>query len=192
MSRRRHVGARETAYGAATSPGARGARATCAARTVALSRRALLAAALGAALLITAPPAQGAPTAAQDLPGVPAPPRVKEEIQRVLALAIRRFEAKDTAGVLEHVSDQYRTSPLTKPLLRDQLNALFQLYDAVRARVRVDEVRMVGEHAWVYSTGDVSGRLAILGGWMTLFSWGRELEVARLEGGRWRLYGYQQ
>jgi acetyl-CoA carboxylase alpha subunit len=64
--------------------------------------------------------------------------------------------------------------------------------DAVRARVRLDEVQMVGEHAWVYSTAEVSGRLRFVGAWVVLLSWQRELEVARREAGAWRLFGYQQ
>ena len=133
-----------------------------------------------------------APTPAPALPGIPATPRATGELRRVLADAMTRFEAMDAAGVLAHVSDQYRTSPMTKPLLRDQLVALFTLYDEVRFRARIDEVRMVGEHAWVWSTGEVTGRLALVGRWMPVLVWERELEVARLENGRWRLYGYQQ
>ena len=58
--------------------------------------------------------------------------------------------------------------------------------------MRIDDVRMVGEHAWVYSTGEVTGRLRWLGGSVPVLSWQRELEVARRENGRWRLYGDQQ
>ena len=69
---------------------------------------------------------------------------------------------------------------------------MYGVYDEVRARVRVDQVRMVGERAWVYSSGDVSGRFPFLGYWVSILSWERELEVARREGGGWRLFGYQQ
>ena len=136
----------------------------------------------------TAKPAEPAPPP----PGVPAPPQTVAELRRLLDEAVRRFEARDTAGVLAHVSDRYKTSPMTKPILRDQLAALFGLYDALKARVRIDEVRMVGDQAWVWSTGEVTGRLAWVGRWMSILSWERELEVARREGDRWRLYGYQQ
>jgi hypothetical protein len=44
----------------------------------------------------------------------------------------------------------------------------------------------------VYSTGEVSGRLRLLGTPMVFLSWERELEVVRREGGAWRLFGYQQ
>ena len=94
--------------------------------------------------------------------------------------------------MLAHVSDRYWTSPLTKPALRAQLTALFQIYEVLQARVGIDEVRLVGEHAWVYSTGEVSGRLPFVGAWMTVYGWEWELEVARRENGVWRLYGYQQ
>jgi hypothetical protein len=155
----------------------------------ALVRRALvttLACALG--LLALAP--FGAAVA--DLPGVPAPPATVREIQSALQLAIQRFEARDVAGVLAHISEQYRTGPFTKPGIREQLRATYGIYDQVRASVKVDQVRMVGEHAWVYSSGEVSGRLAVLGYWVPLLSWERELEVARREAGSWRLFGYQQ
>ena len=43
---------------------------------------------------------------------------------------------------------------------------------------------------WVYSTGEVSGRLPMVG-WVTVLSWARQPEVARREGAVWRLYGFQ-
>jgi hypothetical protein len=125
-------------------------------------------------------------------PGIPAPAPVARELREVLAQAIRRFEARDAPGVLAHVSDRYWTGPLTKTTVRAQLLGLFQLYEALRAQVRIDDVRMVGEHAWVYSSGEITGRLPILGAWMSVYWWERELEVARREDGTWRLYGYQQ
>jgi hypothetical protein len=132
------------------------------------------------------------PSAPETLPATPAPQQVVTEIQQVMDAAIRRVDAMDEAGVLAHVSEQYRTGPLTKAGLAEQLRAVFAIHDQVKARVRIDEVRMVGEHAWVYSTGDVTGRLRYLGGSIPVLSWERELEVARRENGRWRLFGYQQ
>lgn len=126
------------------------------------------------------------------LPGTPAPASTIAELQRTLGHAVERFEAMDTPGVLAYVSDRYRTSPMTKAALRDYLAGLFGLYDALQARVRIDDVRMVGEHAWVYSSGDVTGRVRYVGRWMPVLSWERELEIARREEGRWRLFGYQQ
>jgi hypothetical protein len=110
----------------------------------------------------------------------------------VLGRAIERFEARDLNGVLAHVSEQYKTGPFTKPTVRAQLAAMFRLYDALRATVRIDEVRLVGDQAWVYSTGETAGRLPFVGQWITLMWWERELEVARRENGVWRLFGYQQ
>lgn len=121
-----------------------------------------------------------------------APAAVVQQLQTRLSDAVQRFEAQDAAGVLEAVSEQYRTGPMTKPLIREQLAAIYSLYDAVKARVRVDQVQMVGDHAWIYSSGEVSGRLRLLGAWVVFLSWQRELEVARREAGTWRLYGYQQ
>ena len=115
-----------------------------------------------------------------------------QELQHALDDAVRRFDGMDPAGVLAHVSDRYRTGPLTKSVLGEQLRALFALHDQMRARVRIDEVRLVGDHAWVYSTGDVTGRIRWVGSAIPLLAWQRELEVARREDGRWRLFGYQQ
>lgn len=128
----------------------------------------------------------------QERPGAPAPASVVAEIRLALDDAIRRVEAMDEPGLLAHVSEQYRTGPLTKAVLREQLRALFAVQDQIKASVRIDEVRMVGDHAWVYSTGEVTGRLRWVGGSVPVLGWERELEVARREAGRWRLFGYQQ
>ena len=133
----------------------------------------------------TAPPAEA-------LPGSPAPESVVAEIRQTLNGAISRFAAMDEAGVLAYVSPQYRTGTLTKQGIAEQLRAVFAIHDQVRARVRIDEVRMVGDVAWVYSTGDVTGRLRFVGGSVPVLSWQRELEVARRENGSWRLFGYQR
>jgi hypothetical protein len=105
---------------------------------------------------------------------------------------VERFEARDAEGVLAYVSEDYWTGPLNKRTVRAQLVAILQLHQQVRARVQIDEVRLVGAHAWVWTTGELSGQLAVVGQWVQLFVWQRELEVARREPGGWRLYGYQQ
>jgi hypothetical protein len=117
---------------------------------------------------------------------------VVAEIQTALDAAISRFAAMDEAGVLAYVSPQYRTGTLTKAGIAEQLRAVFAIHDQVRARVRIEDVRMVGDVAWVYSTGDVTGRLRWVGGLVPVLSWQRELEIARREKGGWRLYGDQQ
>jgi hypothetical protein len=137
-----------------------------------------------------APPAAPRPPVAR--PGTAAPAPVVEELRAALNRAIQRFDARDTDGVLAQVSEAYRTGPLTKPTLRSQLGAMFLIYDTMRARVVIDEVRLVGEHAWVWSSGEALGRLPFVGQWMTVLSWQRELEIARRESGAWRLYGYQE
>jgi hypothetical protein len=121
-----------------------------------------------------------------------ASPEIVQEIRTAVDRAKVRFEARDAPGVLAHVSEQYRTGPFTKAGVRQQLLAVYEIYPAVRARVVVDAVEMVGDTAWVYTTGEVTGRLPVLGSWMTVWSWERELEVARREGAVWRLWGYQQ
>lgn len=124
-------------------------------------------------------------------PGAPAPvpEPVTRELQQALAAATERFQALDPAGVLAHVSEQYRNGPLTKPSLREHLLAMFTVYDTVRVRMRVDEVRLVDGAAWVYSTGEISGRVRGLGIWASALAWEREPDVARREGGVWRLVG---
>jgi hypothetical protein len=132
------------------------------------------------------------PSSAEVLPGSPAPEHVVAEIRQALDVAISRFAAMDEAGVMAYVSPQYRTGTLTKSGIAEQLRAVFVIHDQVSARVRIDDVRMVGDLAWVYSTGAVTGRLRWVGGSVPVLSWQRELEVARRENGRWRLFGYQQ
>jgi hypothetical protein len=142
--------------------------------------------------LFAAPLVAAAPQAGKVLPGDAAPRKVLRELQQALAHAIDRFQAMDEAGVLSHVSDHYRTAPLTKAAIREQLRVMFALYDTLRAQVRIDDARTAGEYAWVYSTGEVWGRLRWLGTWTPILSWRHEPEVARREQGVWRLYGYQQ
>jgi hypothetical protein len=139
----------------------------------------------------TAPPAS-APPAADPRPGAPAPAAVVEEIRTAIAHAVARFEARDADGVLAHVSEEYWTGPLGKRTIRAQLLTILQVHQQVRARVALEEVRLVGAHAWVWTTGDMTGQLALVGQWVRLFVWEKELEVARREQGVWRLYGYQQ
>ena len=47
-------------------------------------------------------------------PGAAAPEPVTRELQQALAAATERFQALDAAGVLGHVSEQYRNGPFTK------------------------------------------------------------------------------
>jgi len=138
------------------------------------------------------PAAETGGAAPPEQPGVAAPAPVVQELRAALDGAVQRFEARSVPGVLAYVSDQYRTGPFTKPGLRQELSAVYSIYDAVQARVRIDEVRLVGEHAWVYSTGEILGRLPLVGAWVRFLAWEHELEVARREAGGWRLFGYQQ
>lgn len=152
-------------------------------------RAVLVAVAISSAAVVAAAQSTPAPAAP---PGVAAAPAVVRELESALGQVVQRFEARDANGVLTRVSEQYRTGPFTKPGVREQLLAMYSLYDTLKATVRIDDVRMVGEHAWVYSTGEISGRLRLLGTPIVLLSWQRELEVARREDGAWRLFGYQQ
>ena len=125
------------------------------------------------------------------LPGAPAPPDVRAAIESTMRKAIARLEARDLSGVLVHVSEQYRTEDVTKAVLREQLGALFSVYDAVRVELQVDEVRTAGDTAWILTTGLLSGRLPVIGAWVPAFAWERQPEVARRENASWRLYGLQ-
>ena len=143
-------------------------------------------------LLAACTAALAQPPAPTPPPGERAPAEIVTELQRALDDALQRFQRMDLEGVLAHVSDRYRTGPLTKPTLRQQLLATFAAHDALNARVRIDDVRMIGDRAWVYSTGEVTGRLRFLGTPILLFSWQQAPEVAWRENGRWRLIGDQQ
>ncbi|MGH7397250.1 MAG: hypothetical protein ACRELW_06920, partial [Candidatus Rokuibacteriota bacterium] len=110
-----------------------------------IHRRALGRLALAGLVTMMWPAAAGP----QAPPGTPAPEPVRRELQQTLAAATERFQALDPAGVLTHVSEQYRNGPFTKRSLREHLLTMFALYDALRARVRVDEVRLVDGAAWV-------------------------------------------
>src|SRR5438552_13966564 len=129
-----------------------------------MERRAFMAMLPGGLLAVLS--AAEAQEPGKGLPGAPAPRTVVLELQQALALATGRLLAMDAAGVLTYVSDRYRSDSLTKPAIREQLWALFGLYDALRAKVRIDDVRTVGEDAWVYSTGEVPRPLRVLGSWM--------------------------
>jgi hypothetical protein len=148
---------------------------------------------LAAALLLTlvalAPSAAGA-LAPPTVVATPAPPDVVAELSGAVERARRQFEARDHAGILASVSERYRSSGMTKAALRDQLSAMFKLYQQLRAQVRVDRVEMVDGGAWVYTTGEVSGRLPLVG-WVTVLTWQSEPEVARREATGWRLFGFQ-
>jgi hypothetical protein len=129
-------------------------------------------------------PAPGAPEARA------APPELVSELRPVVEHARQRFEARDAAGVLAHVSEQYRSGGLTKADLRQQILAMFSLYEALRARVTIDNVQVADGAVWIYTSGDVSGRLPLVG-WVTVLTWQNEPEVARREATGWRLFGFQ-
>jgi hypothetical protein len=121
---------------------------------------------------------------------VPAPPAVVAEVTGLVEQARERFVARDAAGVLAHLADHYRSGGFTKPVVRQQLLAMYALYDALRARVHVDRVDIVEGQAWIYTTGEITGRMPFVG-WVTVLSWQREPEVASREGAAWRLVGFQ-
>lgn len=144
--------------------------------------------ALIALLLVLATVDQGATAPARV--ALPADPAVTAEIARLIEIARQRFEARDAAGVLAHVSEQYRSAGFTKSAVRQQLLAMFGLYQELRARVRLDAVEIVDGATWLYTTGEVSGRLPLMG-WTPVLTWQREPEVVRREGTELRLFGFQ-
>jgi hypothetical protein len=120
----------------------------------------------------------------------PAPAHVAAEVSSAVERARGRFEARDLVGVMAWVSERYRSGGLTKAGVREQLAAMFALYPQLRARVSVDRVELVDQAAWVYTTGEISGRLPVVG-WVSVLAWESEPEVARREAGGWRLFGFQ-
>jgi hypothetical protein len=120
----------------------------------------------------------------------PAPPGAAEELGALVEQARLRFVAKDATGVLAHLADNYRSSGFTKADVRQQLLALYSLYEELRARVQVNHVEMVDGDVWFYTTGEITGRLPLVG-WVPVLSWQREPEVARRQGKVWRLVGFQ-
>jgi len=133
---------------------------------------------------MSAPPAPAAPEVRA------APPELVSELRPVVDQARQRFEARDLAGVLAHVSEQYRSGGLTKADVRQQLLAIFSLYEVLRARVRIDNVQVADGVVWVYTSGEVTGRLPLMG-WVSVLAWQNEPEVARREEAGWRLFGFQ-
>src|SRR4029450_8638859 len=127
-------------------------------------------------------------------PGAPvvqaAPPELVSELGPVVERARQRFEAREAAGVLARVSEQYRSGGLTKADLRQQLLAMFSLYEVLRARLTIDDVQVVDGAVWIYTSGTGSGRLPRVG-WGTVLTWQKEPEVARREEAGWRLFGFQ-
>ena len=119
-----------------------------------------------------------------------APPAVAAEIRAAVESARARFEARDAAGVLANVSEHYRSAGVTKAVVRQQLLAMFALYEELRARVTVERVEISDSRTEFFTTGDISGRLPLVG-WVTVHSWKAEPEVARREGNAWRLFGFQ-
>ena len=151
-------------------------------------RRALTLALLATLAVISTAPAQAPPPPAKI--AVPAPPEVVAEVGRLVEAARQRFAARDAGGVLAYVSEQYRSGGVTKGDLRQQLAAMFGLYPEMRARVTVDAVDVVDGATWLYTTGEVTGRLPLMG-WMPVLSWQAEPEVVRREGAHLRLFGFQ-
>jgi hypothetical protein len=144
--------------------------------------------ALGLSLVALAAPAR--PSDAADVTRFVAPPVVTAEIRAAVDDALARFHARDAAAVLGRVSEQYRSAGVTKPALRQQLLAMFAVYEELRSRVRIERVEVVDGRTEFFTTGDVSGRLPVIG-WVTILRWESQPEVARREDGTWRLFGFQ-
>lgn len=156
--------------------------------SMALTRGALVAALILCVLLLAG---ASSPDAAPGAPvATPAPAPVVAEVSSAVEHARARFEARDLAGVLAWVSEHYRSGGLTKAGVREQLAAMFALYAELRARVSVDRVELVEGATWVYTTGEISGRLPVVG-WVSVLAWQGEPEVARREPPGWRLFGFQ-
>jgi len=128
--------------------------------------------------------------ATSPIPAVAAPPELVNELRAEIEAARQRFEARDVNGVLAYVSDRYRSSGFTKASVREHLTTMFSVYDQLRARVSVDQVHLVDGSPWMYTSGEVNGRLPLLGP-APVLSWQRQPEIVRREGAIWRLFGFQ-
>jgi hypothetical protein len=124
------------------------------------------------------------------VPATPAPASMTAELGTAVETARRQFEARDLTALLAAVSEQYRSSGMTKAGVRESLVTMFSLHKQLRARVTLERVMLVSGTAWVYTSGEVTGQLPLLG-WVTVLSWQDEPEVARREGSGWRLFGFQ-
>lgn len=130
------------------------------------------------------------PAATRPLVATPAPPGVTAELSQALQRARERFEARDLAGILTSVSEQYRSGGMKKAAVREQLLAMFALYQELRARATIDRVELVNGGTRVYTSGEITGRLPLMG-WVTVLTWQGEPEVVRREAAGWRLFGFQ-
>jgi hypothetical protein len=155
-----------------------------------LTRRRWLELAMGGVMTIGLVGSVAAQGATAPIPAVAAPPELVNELRVGLEAARRRFEARDVNGVLAYVSDRYRSSGFTKASVREHLTTMFSIYDELRARVSVDQVHLVDGTPWMYTTGEINGRLPLLG-WSPVLSWQRQPEIVRREGTVWRLFGFQ-
>jgi len=155
-----------------------------------LTRRRWLELAASGGTIVGLARAVRAQSAPPSRPATPAPPQLIGEVRAALEDARQRFEARDLNGVLSYVSDRYRSAGVTKPALREHLAAMFAVYGDLRARVAVDTVQLVDSAPWVYTTGQLSGRLPLVGP-APVLSWQRQPEILRREGRAWKLFGFQ-
>ena len=78
-----------------------------------------------------------------------------------------------------------------KYALRSELLELQQDFTAATPTLRLTmRIQVVDGATWLYTTGEVSGRLPFMG-WMPVLAWQREPEVVRREGAQLRLFGFQ-
>src|SRR5439155_2978251 len=106
---------------------------------------------------------------------------------RAGAAALRRQGRRGRADAPRRQLSQRRTHQARCPAAAAR--AVLTVRGAPRARAGRPR-RDGGRGVWFYTTGEVTGRLPLVG-WVTVLSWQREPEVVRRQGEVWRLVGFQ-
>ena len=116
----------------------------------------------------------------------------EQEVRQAIAGGVKAFEAEDLPRLMAMVSESYRSGPITKEGIRLQLLGIFHANREIRVTLKIHEVTVRGELAYVRSSGEVTGRPLFWLYRVVILEWQDLVEVGRQEGRVWRLYGDQQ
>ncbi len=116
----------------------------------------------------------------------------EDEVRQVIAEGVRAFEAQDLPRLMAMVSGSYRSGPMTKEVIRLQLLGIIQANRELHVALKIHEIRLRGDLAFVRSSGEVTGRPLLWPYRVVILEWEDLVEVGRREGTVWRLYGDQQ
>ncbi len=110
----------------------------------------------------------------------------------MIAEGVRAFEAQDLPRLMAMVSESYRSGPMRKEAIRLQLLGIFHANSELRVNLKIHEVSIRGDLAFVRSSGQVIGRPLFWPYRVVILEWEDLVEVGRHEGTAWRLHGDQQ